>query len=482
MAENNSSEDPKNKVQQHDLEKKVENDPKKIVEDPSAKQHNNKKDEKPKAKVTPKKVQKQKKNVTAARQKLAAPPPQMMRGPQPMHPFHFHPNMRPSINSHRPPPQQQQFPPMNPMQAPWWGARAPFFPVPPVGYNRPGMPIAVPPQSMQMLPQQQLKQDQKPQSKNKVNQPIGTNLPQVKMKMIPGTNLPHIKMKMYKPATKEELKALLHTYFTVEKSLRAFCDSQSVPDRVRKQLYRLIRNNTRLKELESMRHKVKERSEAIAIIDDMLPGPKYEESHAAVKEVGQKDDAFFSPRNIHNIAKKLDFSKEPRISRTGNKIIPIDKRVFTAIDDDARTLIIFLYKEVISRHGPPMSQNNKAIVLESAAKIVMYDHGYSEAKLYANIIKKSQPRMIEYFKTGIVGTNPLQGRVNASKKDDVPAEKGMADDEEYCPCGCKQIVKKGQFYETDSRYVGFRMKNGLSALQILTEEKTEQEGESEDEP
>lgn len=450
MAENNSSEDPKNKVQQHDQEKKEENNPKKLAEGQKGKQHNDEKDTKPKAKVAPTKIQKQKKN--------AAAPPQMMRGPHPMHPFQFHPNMRSSINLHRHPP--QQFHPMNPMRPPWWGARAPFFPVPPVGYNhnRHGMPIAVPPQSMQILPQQQLKQNSKQQSKSQVNWPTEAKTPQM--------------LESKRRPTKEELKSLLHTYFSVEKPLRTFCDSQSLPDRVRMQLYRLIRNNTRLKELESMRHKVKERSEAIAIIDDMLPGPKYEESRVAAKEVGQKDDAFFSPGNIQKIAKKLDFSKEPRISRTGNKIISIDKRPFTAINDDVRTLIIFLYKEVTSRHGS-MSQTNKAIVLESAAKIVMYDHGYSEAKGYGNIIKKTQPRMIEYFKTGIIETNPLQGRVNASKKDNIAEEKGMAPDEEYCPCGCKQIVKKGQFDETDSRYVGFRMKNGLSALQILTQEKTE---------
>jgi hypothetical protein len=223
-----------------------------------------------------------------------------------------------------------------------------------------------------------------------------------------------------------------------------------------------------LRELFNERNDILKRSEAIAIIDDLLPGPKYQHPPPATLETVQKDNEFFTVRNISKIAKSLDFSAAPRLSRTGNQKIPIlesDSNHFF-LDEEVRTLIMYLYKEVVSRVSSDLSRGQQDKILEDAATIVMYDLGYKEPRRYKNILKVWEPRMFQYFKTGIISKYP-SGRTNASQAKEKEEEPKMMEGEELCPCGCKQTVKKGQFFAEDSLYEKDVASNGLSALRIL---------------
>jgi hypothetical protein len=257
------------------------------------------------------------------------------------------------------------------------------------------------------------------------------------------------KKRVVAPVKKEQIKLLLHQYFMTELPLRLFCKSQNPPLResVRKQMWRIIKMNNQLRELVKERDDGEKRKEAIAIIDKILPGPNFENSLAAIRSANEKKDNFFTPANIARIAAGLDFSAHPRKCRTGNGTILINTKQDTAYEK-VRTLALFLYKEVIFRHRH-LTNVQKEKVLADASKIVMYDHGYQEARGYKQILRLYERSMINCLKTGMGATSLIRSDTVGEEEE----ETKMMEDEELCPCGCQQIMKKGQFLDSVSGYV-----------------------------
>jgi hypothetical protein len=229
--------------------------------------------------------------------------------------------------------------------------------------------------------------------------------------------LPTNQGKKYNPVSKKELKGLLHCYFAGEQlesgarwvctsSLRAFCKDKGVSDSVRQQMWYMIGKHERLKELEGSREDEEKRNEAIDIIDQILPGPNYRQSAASLPSRRQRNDNFFTPQNVAEIAQSLDFSAEPRMSRGGDVEIKLNK--LKDPNERARSLILFWYNGIVSRQSN-LSRSQKEAVLENVAKVVMYDQGYKEAKRFKNLLKTWEPRLVEYFKTGS-GPAPLRSR------------------------------------------------------------------------
>jgi hypothetical protein len=101
----------------------------------------------------------------------------------------------------------------------------------------------------------------------------------------------------------------------------------------------------------------------------------------------------------------------------------------------------------------------------------MYDHGYQEARGYKQILRLYERSMINCLKTGMGATSLIRNGTVGEEEE----ETKMMEDEELCPCGCQQIMKKGQFLEGVSGYVKDVAKNGLSALQFLPREEEEKD-------
>ncbi|KAL3790444.1 hypothetical protein ACHAWO_007134 [Cyclotella atomus] len=96
----------------------------------------------------------------------------------------------------------------------------------------------------------------------------------------------------------------------------------------------------------SQRDNVLKRSEAISIIDATLPGPNYkhpwDDQPLLQPESHTSNKTFFIPRNIHKIAKSLNFQSIPRKSRAENQLIELHNR--TDSDERVRSLILLMYK------------------------------------------------------------------------------------------------------------------------------------------
>ena len=208
------------------------------------------------------------------------------------------------------------------------------------------------------------------------------------------------------PESKEEIKRLLHLYFSGQLFLCAFCREHGLKDSVRKQMYTVIGKNRELKELEGKREESENRNRAIDIIDHILPGPKFRQSSASIPAPTRPDDEFYTPRNLASIAQSLDFSAEPRMKRGEEVVIRIHNQ--KEPNERSRSLMLILYKEVVSRH-PNLSKFQREKLLEDIASIVMYDQGYKEAKHFKQLIKTWNARLVEYFRTG-VQTAPLHTR------------------------------------------------------------------------
>eukprot|EP00956_Cyclotella_meneghiniana_P030439 scaffold76641_cov37-Cyclotella_meneghiniana.AAC.1 len=208
------------------------------------------------------------------------------------------------------------------------------------------------------------------------------------------------------PASKEEIKRLLHLYFSCQSLLRTFCKEHKVTDSVRQQMYREIRKHHELKDLEGKRGESENRNRTIDIIDSILPGPKFRQSSASIPAPTHPDDEFYTPRNLASIAQSLDFSTEPRMKRGEEVVIRIHNQ--KEPNERSRSLMLFLHKEVVSRH-PNLSKFQREKLLEDIACIVMYDQGYKEAKYFKQLTKTWNARLVEYFRTG-VQTAPLRTR------------------------------------------------------------------------
>lgn len=235
-------------------------------------------------------------------------------------------------------------------------------------------------------------------------------------------------------ATKEELKILLHLYFRsrASLSLRLFCKHNAIRDSIRQQMLRIINKHEMLKVLETERGLDEKRNQAMEIINTILPGPNFYPPSEATQAPSpvqatvqtpptaptrasapsnsstfiHPDDKIRDPKHIAEIARGLDFSAEPRIARGGDKEIRMHNQKEPS--ERARALMLTWFRGATTLH-PNLSQFQKSHLLEDVATIVMYDFGYKEAKHYKQLIRNWEPRVLEYFKTG-VETAPLKSR------------------------------------------------------------------------
>jgi hypothetical protein len=110
--------------------------------------------------------------------------------------------------------------------------------------------------------------------------------------------------KSYNILSEHEKKKILFYYFSdgSAPSLRSYCQTQNIPDPVRKQLQRLINKHPVLKDMQDKIGEMAVKNDAMSYINMNLPGPS-----ALPKAQAKKD--FFTVNNIYDIATSLDLKR-----------------------------------------------------------------------------------------------------------------------------------------------------------------------------
>jgi hypothetical protein len=211
--------------------------------------------------------------------------------------------------------------------------------------------------------------------------------------------------KSYNILSEHEKKKILFYCFSdgSAPSLRSYCQTQNIPDPVRKQLQHLINKHPVLKDMQDKIGEMAVRNDAMSYINMNLPGPS-----VLPKAQAKKD--FFTVNNIHGIATSLDFEEEPRMRRNGKKEIPI--HVKHKMDERTRSLAMIMIQMVIA-NTPKITSATEEQVYEDAVTITMYDQGYRCGGRGVSQFRRIWlKRVIDYFKEGVADHQaPLEGCV-----------------------------------------------------------------------